>query len=37
MTGAQYGYLPEIFSCIHKKRLTPIPTVVLQVIYMIDN
>jgi L-type amino acid transporter 9 len=29
-SGAQYGYLPEIFACIHKKRLTPIPSVVLQ-------
>ncbi|CAF4021696.1 unnamed protein product [Rotaria sordida] len=30
MVGAQYGYLPEVFACIHKKRLTPIPGVVLE-------
>ncbi|CAF1234253.1 unnamed protein product [Adineta steineri] len=30
LVGAQYGYLPKIFSCIHKTRLTPIPTVFLQ-------
>ncbi|UJR36528.1 hypothetical protein I4U23_029249 [Adineta vaga] len=30
MVGAQYGYLPEIFACIHTQRLTPIPGVILQ-------
>lgn len=32
MVGAQYGYLPEIFACIHKTRLTPVPGIVLEVI-----
>ncbi|CAF2946510.1 unnamed protein product [Rotaria sp. Silwood2] len=32
MVGAQYGYLPEVFACIHSKRLTPLPGIVLQVI-----
>jgi len=31
MVGAQYGYLPEIFSFIQKYRLTPLPSIVLQV------
>jgi hypothetical protein len=31
MVGAQYGYLPEIFSSIQKRRLTPLPSIVLQV------
>ena len=31
MVGAQYGYLPEIFSFIQKHRLTPLPGIVLQV------
>ncbi|CAF0810814.1 unnamed protein product [Rotaria sp. Silwood1] len=31
MVGAQYGYLPEVFACIHSKRLTPLPGIVLQV------
>jgi hypothetical protein len=31
MVGAQYGYLPEIFSSIQKHRLTPLPSIVLQV------
>ena len=31
MVGAQYGYLPEIFACIHKSRLTPVPGVIFQV------
>lgn len=31
MVGAQYGYLPETFACIHKRWLTPIPSVVFQV------
>ncbi|CAF3393986.1 unnamed protein product [Rotaria sp. Silwood1] len=30
MVGAQYGYLPEVFACIHSKRLTPLPGIVLQ-------
>ncbi|CAF1101483.1 unnamed protein product [Rotaria sp. Silwood1] len=30
MVGAQYGYLPEVFACIHLQRLTPMPSVVLQ-------
>ncbi|CAF1234980.1 unnamed protein product [Adineta ricciae] len=30
MVGAQYGYLPEIFACIHVQRLTPLPGVILQ-------
>jgi amino acid transporter len=32
MVSAQYGYLPEVFACIHKKRLTPISGVVFEVI-----
>jgi len=32
MVGAQYGYLPDVFACIHKRRLTPVPGVVFQVI-----
>jgi amino acid transporter len=31
MVGAQYGYLPELFACIHRQRLTPMPGVTLQV------
>ena len=31
MVGAQYGYLPKIFSFIQKRRLTPLPGIVLQV------
>jgi amino acid permease len=31
MVGAQYGYLPKIFSFIQKDRLTPLPSVALQV------
>ncbi|CAF1418832.1 unnamed protein product [Rotaria sordida] len=30
MVSAQYGYLPEVFACIHIRRLTPMPGVVLQ-------
>ena len=30
VAGAQYGYLPEVFSCIHTRRLTPMPAVVFQ-------
>ncbi|CAF4190769.1 unnamed protein product [Rotaria socialis] len=30
MVGAQYGYLPEVFACIHKRKLTPVPGIVLQ-------
>jgi len=30
LVGAQYGYLPELFACIQKRRLTPLPGVVLQ-------
>ncbi|CAF4051728.1 unnamed protein product, partial [Rotaria sordida] len=29
MVGARYGYLPEIFSCIQKQRLTPLPSIIL--------
>jgi amino acid transporter len=36
MVGAQYGYLPELFACIQIQRLTPLPGVVLQVIYSFD-
>lgn len=32
MVGAQYGYLPEVFACIQKRRLTPLPGVVLEVV-----
>ncbi|CAF4173186.1 unnamed protein product [Rotaria sp. Silwood2] len=31
MVGARYGYLPEIFSCIQKQRLTPLPSIMLMV------
>jgi hypothetical protein len=31
MVGAQYGYLPEVFACIHMHRLTPVPGVFFQV------
>ena len=31
MIGARYGYLPEVFACIQKKRLTPLPGIVFQV------
>jgi L-type amino acid transporter 9 len=31
MVGAQYGYLPEIFSFVQKRRLTPLPSIVLLV------
>ena len=31
MVGARYGYLPEVFSCIQKQRLTPLPSIVLMV------
>jgi amino acid transporter len=31
MVGSQYGYLPEVFSCIHIHRLTPLPSIVFQV------
>ncbi|CAF3922686.1 unnamed protein product [Adineta steineri] len=30
MVSAQYGYLPEVFACIHARRLTPVSGVVLQ-------
>ncbi|CAF1289956.1 unnamed protein product [Adineta ricciae] len=30
MVSSQYGYLPEVFACIHSRRLTPVPGVVLQ-------
>ncbi|CAF3983100.1 unnamed protein product [Rotaria sp. Silwood2] len=33
--GARYGYLPEIFSCIQKQRLTPLPSIVLMTILSI--
>jgi amino acid transporter len=32
MVSAQFGYLPEIFACIHKQWLTPIPGLVFEVI-----
>ena len=32
MVGAQYGYLPEVFACIHRQRLTPLPGVFLEVL-----
>jgi len=32
MVGAQYGYLPEVFACIHIRRLTPAPGIVFQVL-----
>jgi amino acid transporter len=35
MVGAQYGYLPELFACIHEKRLTPLPGIVFQVLLSI--
>ncbi|CAF5011682.1 unnamed protein product, partial [Rotaria sp. Silwood1] len=35
MVGARYGYLPEIFSCIQKQRLTPLPSIVLMTILSI--
>ena len=31
MTGARYGFLPEIFACIQKNRLTPITGIILEV------
>ena len=31
MVGAQCGYLPKIFSFIQKRRLTPLPSIFLQV------
>ncbi len=31
MVGSQYGYLPEVFACIHTQRLTPLPGVIFQV------
>ncbi|CAF1288369.1 unnamed protein product [Rotaria magnacalcarata] len=30
MVGAQYGYVPEVFACIHKTRLTPMPGITLE-------
>ncbi len=35
MVGAQYGYLPELFACIQKQRLTPLPGIVFQVLLFI--
>ncbi|CAF1362772.1 unnamed protein product [Rotaria sp. Silwood1] len=35
MVGARYGYLPEVFSCIQKQRLTPLPGIMLQTILAI--
>ncbi len=32
MVGAQYGYLPEVFTCLHIRRLTPLPGIVLEVV-----
>jgi hypothetical protein len=31
MVGARSGYLPEVFACIQKRRLTPLPGIVLEV------
>lgn len=31
MVGARFGYLPEVFACIQKRRLTPLPGIVLEV------
>jgi hypothetical protein len=36
MVGAQYQYLPQIFACIHKKWLTPLPSVVFQVSALVN-
>ncbi|CAF1284776.1 unnamed protein product [Rotaria sordida] len=35
MVGARYGYLPKIFSCIQKQRLTPLPSIMLMTIISI--
>ncbi|CAF4100214.1 unnamed protein product [Rotaria socialis] len=35
MVGARYGYLPDVFSCIQKQRLTPLPGILLQTIFAI--
>ncbi|CAF1380893.1 unnamed protein product [Rotaria sp. Silwood1] len=32
MVGARYGYLPEIFAYIQRQRLTPLPSIALQVL-----
>ena len=32
MVGSQYGYLPEVFSCIHTTRLTPVAGIVFEVV-----
>jgi amino acid transporter len=32
MVGARYGYLPEIFAYIQRQRLTPLPSIVLQLL-----
>jgi amino acid transporter len=37
MVGARYGYLPEIFSYIQKQRLTPLPSIVLQVVHFMTG
>jgi L-type amino acid transporter 9 len=34
MVGAQYGYLPEVFACIHVHRLTPVAGIILQVVLL---
>ncbi|CAF4475175.1 unnamed protein product [Rotaria socialis] len=31
MVGVQYGYLPEVFACIHKTRLAPMSGIVFEV------
>jgi amino acid transporter len=31
MVGARSSYLPEVFACIQKRRLTPLPGIVLEV------
>ncbi|CAF3780316.1 unnamed protein product [Rotaria sordida] len=37
MVGARYGYLPEVFACIQKQRLTPLPAIVLELPSIQDN
>ncbi|CAF4949119.1 unnamed protein product, partial [Rotaria sp. Silwood1] len=35
MVGAQYGYLPELFTYVQTQRLTPLPGVVFMVVFSI--
>ncbi len=37
MVGAQYGYFPRVFSCIHKQRLTPVPGIILEVTELVTS